>query len=110
MRFFKIGVLILFLTQVSLQTSFAQESFKIAIISLSKVFDNYEKTKAVDKELEKKGKEKNAERDKMVKVMNKMKDETVAIIFWIIVAILLAALSNDDRTDTYPRDDNLQRK
>lgn len=75
MRFLKIVVLILFITQVSLQVSFAQESFKIAIISLSKVFDNYDKTKEVDKKLEKKGEKKNTERDKMVKVLNKMKDE-----------------------------------
>lgn len=75
MRVLKIAVLILFITQVSLQASFAQESFKIAIISLSKVFDNYDRTKEVDKKLEKKGEKKNGERDKMVKVLNKMRDE-----------------------------------
>jgi outer membrane protein len=75
MRYLKVIVLALFLTQVLPRPILAQESQKIGFISLSKVFDSYEKTKNVDKELEKKGEKKNKERDDLVKKVNKLRDE-----------------------------------
>ncbi len=59
----------------SSSVAFAQEARKIAVVSLSRVFDNYEKTRDVDATLEKKGEEKNKERDALVEKVNKLKDE-----------------------------------
>ncbi|MDB4349610.1 OmpH family outer membrane protein [Omnitrophica bacterium] len=72
------GIVILAL--LCLQLSFsqpllAQEARKIAIVSLSKIFDTYEKTKDVDEKLEKEGKKKSQERDKLVEKINKLRDE-----------------------------------
>lgn len=48
---------------------------KIAYMDLSKVFDDYNKTKDFDKQLESKGNVKQGERDKLVAEIKKLKDE-----------------------------------
>ncbi|MFH0771161.1 MAG: OmpH family outer membrane protein [Candidatus Omnitrophota bacterium] len=48
---------------------------KIAYMDLGKIFDDYNKTKDFDKELEKKSDFKQAERDKLVAEIKKLKDE-----------------------------------
>ena len=75
MRYLKIAVLVVFLLQAINAPLLAQEAQKIAFISLSKAFDSYDKTKVVDKELERSGEKKNKERDKLVQKVNKLKDE-----------------------------------
>jgi len=48
---------------------------KIVFMDLGKVFDDYNKTKDLDKQLEAKSTSKQADRDKMVTEIKKMKDE-----------------------------------
>lgn len=48
---------------------------KIAYMDLAKVFDEYNKTKEFDKQLENKGNAKQTERDKLVAEIKKLKDE-----------------------------------
>jgi len=48
---------------------------KIAYMDLAKIFDEYNKTKDLDKQLENKGNAKQAERDKLVAEIKKLKDE-----------------------------------
>lgn len=48
---------------------------KIAYMDLGKIFDDYSKTKDFDKDLEKKSDSKQAERDKLVAEIKKLKDE-----------------------------------
>ncbi len=52
------------------------EAEKIAYVDLAKVFDEYQKTKEFDKSLEGKGAAKQAERDKMVAEIKKLRDES----------------------------------
>lgn len=56
------------------QTVSAKE-YKIGYVDLAKVFDEYKKTKESEKALEEKGKSKEAERNRMVEDLRKMKDE-----------------------------------
>jgi len=70
-------VAILFLVSVSLSAvnlAFAAGE-KIAYMDLAKIFDEYNKTKDLDKQLENKGTAKQAERDKLVAEIKKLKDE-----------------------------------
>ena len=60
---------------------------KIGTVDLARVFDEYTKTKEFDKNLETKGAAKQAERDKMVADVKKMRDE----------AELLSAKAKDDK-------------
>ena len=60
---------------------------KIGYVDLARVFDEYQKTKDFDKTLEAKGNQKQAERDKMVGDVKKMRDE----------AELLSAKAKDDK-------------
>jgi outer membrane protein len=48
---------------------------KIAYMDLAKIFDEYNKTKDLDKQLESKGDAKQGERDKLVAEIKKLKDE-----------------------------------
>lgn len=48
---------------------------KVAYMDLGKIFDDYNKTKDLDKQLETKSNAKQGERDKMVAEIKKMKDE-----------------------------------
>jgi len=54
--------------------SFAQEA-KIGFVDLSRSFDEYQKTKDFDKDLEKRGDIKQQEREKIVKEIRKLRDE-----------------------------------
>ncbi|MCM8778802.1 MAG: OmpH family outer membrane protein [Candidatus Omnitrophica bacterium] len=67
---FLISVLLLGLTA----NAFSGE-FKIGYIDISKVFDEYQRTKEEDTLLEKKGTEKEAQRNKMVDEIKKIKEE-----------------------------------
>ncbi|OGW91809.1 MAG: hypothetical protein A3D28_04560 [Omnitrophica bacterium RIFCSPHIGHO2_02_FULL_63_14] len=60
---------------------------KIGYVDLARVFDEYHKTKDFDKTLETKGTAKQAERDKMVAEIKKLKDEVE----------LLSAKAKDDK-------------
>jgi outer membrane protein len=60
---------------------------KIGYVDLARVFDEYQKTKEFDKSLEGKGATKQAERDKMVAEVKKLRDE----------AELLSAKAKDDK-------------
>jgi Skp family chaperone for outer membrane proteins len=55
--------------------SYAASDYKFAYVDLSKVFDQYERTKESDKMLEKKASERQAQRDKSVEEIKKLKDE-----------------------------------
>ncbi len=60
---------------------------KIGYVDLARIFDEYQKTKEFDKALEGKGAQKQAERDKMVAEVKKLRDE----------AELLSAKPKDDK-------------
>ena len=60
---------------------------KIGSVDLARVFDGYQKTKELDKALESKGAAKQADRDKMVADVKKLRDE----------AELLSAKAKDDK-------------
>ena len=73
------GLLALILTGILL-VSFsgmtqAQSDDKVGFVNLSKAFDEYEKTKDFDKELEKKGDVKQEQRERLVKEIRTMRDE-----------------------------------
>ena len=53
----------------------AEAADKIGYVDLGKVFDDYEMTKSLDKQLEAKGSVKQADRDKMVAEIKKLRDE-----------------------------------
>lgn len=59
---------------VAIETASAKE-YKMGYVDLAKVFDEYKKTKESEKALEDKGKTKEAERNKMVEELRKLKDE-----------------------------------
>ena len=65
----------------------AQAADKIGYVDLARVFDEYNKTKEFDKSLESKGAVKQADRDKMVAEVKKLRDE----------AELLSAKAKDDK-------------
>ena len=65
----------------------AQAADKIGSVDLARVFDGYQKTKELDKALESKGVAKQADRDKMVADIKKLRDE----------AELLSAKAKDDK-------------
>ncbi len=58
-----------------LAPAFSESQGKIGYIDLSKAFDEYQKTKDLDKELEGKGDMKQAEREKIVQDVRKMREE-----------------------------------
>ena len=60
---------------------------KIGYVDLARIFDEYQKTKEFDKNLEQKGALKQADRDKMVTEVKKLRDE----------AELLSAKAKDDK-------------
>lgn len=55
--------------------AFAESQSKIGYIDLSRTFDEYQKTKDFDKELENKGDMKQQEREKLVQEIRKMREE-----------------------------------
>ena len=80
------AVLAAILMVSGISVSYAAEQ-KIGYVDLAKVFDEFQKTKDFDKTLEAKGNAKQAERDKMVNEVKKMRDE----------AELLSAKAKDDK-------------
>ncbi len=71
------AIAILFLASIFLgaaNAAFAADG-KIAHMDLTKIFDEYNKTKDLDKQLENKGNAKQTERDKLVAEIKKLKDE-----------------------------------
>ncbi len=75
MRMFKVLVLLFALTLFLTYGSYAEGPSRIAFINVAKVFENYKKTQDADAKLEKTGQKKNAERDKIVSKVNKLRDE-----------------------------------
>ena len=73
------------LSLFSTPTAFAADKF--GYVDLARVFDEYQKTKDFDKELETKGNAKQGDRDKMVNEIKKLRDE----------AELLSAKAKDDK-------------
>lgn len=55
--------------------SIAQSEGKIGFVDLSRSFDEYQKTKDLDKDLESKGDAKQEQREKLVKDIRKMREE-----------------------------------
>lgn len=68
-----VGLVVLFVLGLTVH-SFAQES-KIGYIDISRTFDEYTRTKEADAVLEKKGLDKEAQREKMVNEIKKLKEE-----------------------------------
>ena len=68
-----IGVAVVFGLMVSGANAAAAD--KIGTVDLARVFDEYQKTKEFDKSLEVKGTAKQADRDKMVADVKKLRDE-----------------------------------
>lgn len=56
--------------------AFSENQEKIGYIDLSRAFDEYQKTKDLDKELEKKGDRKQTEREKLVQQIRQMREES----------------------------------
>lgn len=71
----RIGIISAISILVGLCTNLEAKELKIGYVSIAKVFDEYDKTKASDKTLEKKGQEKQLDREKYVSEIKKMKDE-----------------------------------
>lgn len=65
----------------------AADAGKIGYVDLARVFDEYQKTKTFDKNLETKGASKQQERDRLVNEVKKLRDE----------AELLGAKAKDDK-------------
>lgn len=55
--------------------SFCETEGKVGFVDLSRSFDEYQKTKDFDKDLEKKGDTKQEQREKLVKDIRKMREE-----------------------------------
>lgn len=70
-----VAVAVLLAAGGSVVTAGAEAADKIGYVDLARVFDEYQKTKDLDKALEAKGAEKQAERDKMVADIKKLRDE-----------------------------------
>ena len=81
-----LAVVLAGLMMVSVATAQAAAD-KIGTVDLARVFDEYQKTKEFDKSLESKGASKQADRDKMVAEVKKLRDE----------AELLNAKAKDDK-------------
>ena len=79
--------LMVFCAAMSVEQKKAEAADKIGYVDLGRVFDEYEMTKSLDKQLESKGTVKQADRDKMVADIKKMRDE----------AELLSAKAKDDK-------------
>ena len=65
----------LFILSIFSFNALAKDVKKIGVVDAAKVFDKYHKTTEADKKLEKISKAKKAEADKLVKEINKLKDE-----------------------------------
>ena len=74
MKKYLISISIIAMFSIS-SIAIAENSGKIGYIDLSRSFDEYQKTKDFDKELEKKGDMKQGEREKLVQDIRKMREE-----------------------------------
>ncbi len=68
-------VAVLFAAGMLFQGHVYAKEYKIAYVDLAKVFDDYSKTKELDKSFEAKGKVKEVERKKLFDELKKMRDE-----------------------------------
>ncbi len=71
----KVLILILVCMFLFSGTIFAESQGKTGYVDLSRSFDEYQKTKDFDRDLEKKGDVKQEQREKLVKEIRKMRDE-----------------------------------
>jgi len=69
------GILMMFAASLLPQHAFAADSPKIGYLDVAKVFDEYKKTKEQDASLETQAKAKQAERDKLVSEITRLRDE-----------------------------------
>ncbi len=72
---FLLIVAIFFMTGLFVKPAQAADSVKIGYLDVGKTFDEYKKTKELDASLEKEAKAKQADRDKMVNEITKLRDE-----------------------------------
>jgi len=71
-----LAIAVMFVTSMFFGISQASaKEYKIGYVDLAKVFDEYKKTKDSEKNLEAKGKAKEADRAKMIDELRKLKDE-----------------------------------
>ena len=84
---YTIVAMMVFCAAMSVDQKMVEAADKIGYVDLGRVFDEYEMTKSLDKQLESKGTVKQADRDKMVADIKKMRDE----------AELLSAKAKDDK-------------
>lgn len=82
-----VWTLAVFCAVVAADQKKAEAADKIGYVDLGRVFDEYEMTKTLDKQLESKGAVKQADRDKMVAEIKKLRDE----------AELLSAKAKEDK-------------
>jgi outer membrane protein len=73
-KFFAVGLIGIFIFSFA-GISFCQAESKVGFVDLSRAFDEYQKTKDFDKDLEKKGDSKQEQREKLVKDIRKMREE-----------------------------------
>jgi outer membrane protein len=73
-KFFAAGLIGIFMFSFT-GISFCQTESKVGFVDLSRAFDEYQKTKDFDKDLEKKGDSKQEQREKLVKDIRKMREE-----------------------------------
>lgn len=74
-KYLTIGLAAIFLLILSSGPVSSESSEKIGYIDISRAFDEYQKTKDLDRELEKKGDAKQEERERIVKEIRKMREE-----------------------------------
>lgn len=70
-----IFVIFLLLIFIGASAAFCQTDFKVGYIDVSKIFDQYEKTKESDKVLEAELNKRQGERDKLLNEVKRMRDE-----------------------------------
>jgi len=72
---FLLALVFVFATTLFVKQSQAADSLKIGYLDVGKTFDEYKKTKELDAALEKEAKAKQADRDKLVSEITRLRDE-----------------------------------
>jgi len=74
-QIFKTGSFVVIALVIGSVSLHAADKLKVAVVNIGKVFDEYEKTKRFDQDLQKDGRTKQEERDGIVKDIRKLRDE-----------------------------------
>lgn len=72
-------IIIGMLWNVGVRSAFALDTSKVGYVDIAKVFDEYQRTKDNDQDLQKAGKKKEEERDALVHEVRQLKDEMVLV-------------------------------